>query len=230
MRPGQTVKRWFQDFQRGLLGPSRLHATARNELGQAELGRFEDQFFAGELPEPSAWVAPQRLQAPGFFLTDRQLTQWDRADWQQTDRRLMRWSALFQEAARKRGIPLYVHSAFRTEAEQNQLMARKVTRAPYPTSAHNVGEAVDIVHGVYHWTMTKQEWAMLHVLGRLCLDKINAPLNKDQKLHLTWGGDFKSLFDPAHWEITDYRDRIERLPVGPPLRLTPRAILRDTKL
>ena len=102
------------------------------------------------------------------------------------------------------------------------------SRTHWPNSAHNIGEAVDIVHGVFHWDMTPQEWAMIATLGRLCLDRFNAGRPKDAQLRLTWGGDWRSPWDPAHWEIRDYRQRSRMVQMGEPVRRTPRGILRSS--
>lgn len=227
MKPGQRMTDWWQRFVRGeFTSPRDLVAASRQELPDVTDG---DRRFL-EIPDYEGWQAPERLQAPRHFLTDGFLRQHDRADWQHVDRRLMRWAAVFTELARKRGIPLYVHCALRTEAEQAKVNHAGNSKALYPRSAHNIGEAVDIVHGVFHWDLTRQEWSMLHVLGRRALDLVNRDLKKVDQLHITWGGDFKSLYDPAHWEITDYRARIRRLPLADPLRYTPRGILARIKL
>ncbi|VDC31835.1 M15 family metallopeptidase [Pseudogemmobacter humi] len=227
MKPGQVLTRWWQDYVAGRLRtPQSLVAASRAEnpdTAQAYL-RWLD------LPTDDEWQAPQRLKAPGFIDTASYVRQSERADWQHCDPRLMRWAALVVKLARKRGIPLYVHCAFRGEAEQAKVKASGNSKASYPRSAHNIGEAVDIVHGVYHWQLTRQEWQLLHVLGLLALERINATLRKDDKLHLTWGGEFKSLYDPAHWEITGYRSRLRRLPEGEPVRYTPSAILERVRL
>jgi len=175
---------------------------------------------------------PRRLSAPHFFNTQGHFEQMERADWQQVDPRLRYWAAMVQETARMRGIPLYVHSAFRTEAQQAELIRRGVSKAAYPRSAHNIGEAVDIVHGVFHWNLTDKEWLFLHKLGTECARKLNAKLPKARKLVLNWGGDDQTSsdtfrWDPAHWEISDYRDRIRRVTVEEPKRHTPRFILRN---
>lgn len=222
MKPGQVLTQWYQDLIAGRLRtPQAIVAASRAERPDTALA--SDRFL-NDLPSDEGWQAPQRLRAPHFLLSDQHMKQWDRADWQFVDPRLMRWAALFVELARKRGIPLYVHSAFRTEAEQARAVADGHSRTPYPRSAHNSGEAVDIVHGVYHWTLTKQEWSMLHVLGLRAVDLVNRDLKKVDHLVLTWGGSW-SFYDPAHWEIADYRARIRRLAAGPPLHYTPRAIL-----
>lgn len=223
MKPGQKLTEWWQRFVRGeLRSPQDIFHAASNEVP------MPDSRFLG-VPDDVGWSAPARLAAPAFMRKDAFLRQMDRADWQHVDRRLMRWAAVFIELARKRDIPLYVHCALRTEVDQARVNIQGNSKAHYPRSAHNIGEAVDIVHGVYHWEMTRQEWQMLYVLGLRALDLVNADLKKADKLDLTWGGHFKSLYDPAHWEIADYRSRIRRLPVGPPVRYTPRAILARVK-
>lgn len=240
MKSGQRLTRWWQEYVLGqLTTPRHIFRSALSEI--PDQAQASDRFFTEPTDGPF-WVAPERLKAPSYWYAPGYLTQCDKADWQQVDRRLMRWSAIFIELARKRGIPLYTHCAFRTEAEQAKASSGGNSKAAYPRSAHNIGEAVDIVHGVYHWTMTEKEWSLLHVLGLRALDLVNAQLlakpsknkdgtfNNDAKLSLTWGGTFKGLYDPAHWEITDYRNRIQRLPVGSPVRYTPRKILGDIKL
>jgi len=119
-----------------------------------------------------------------------------------------------------------VHSAFRTKAEQDALVGRGVTKAPYPRSAHNIGEAFDLVHGVYHWDLTQREWFYIHHLVQDEVRKINAKLPKASKLQVNWGGDDgtpqdKFKWDPAHWEILDYRDRIRKMPVAVPVHMSP---------
>lgn len=237
MMPGQRITRWWQEYVLGRhVTPQDVFVASRQE--NPDPARLDDRFL--NIPDDGAWSAPARLQAPFFILSEPSLRQWERADWQHVDRRLMRWSALFTELARKRGIPLYTHCAFRSEAEQEKAYAGGFSKARYPNSAHNIGEAVDVVHGVYHWSLSKQEWALLHVLGLRALDLVNAGLPAADKLvngrlvqgklSLTWGGHFKGLSDPAHWEVSDYRKRLKRLPAGPPVRYTPRHILGTVKL
>ena len=239
MKVGQTLRSWWQDYLAGRLRTPQAIVRAASADFQSADARSSERFL--DLPPDALhWDAPARLCARGFLDTTPYLTQMHKADWQQCDPRLMRWAALFCELARKRGVPLYVHSAFRTEAQQAALVAKGHSKTPYPRSAHNNGEAVDIVHGVFHWTLTKQEWALLGVLGRLALDRVNSSIHRPkrlpsgvnplhyEKLALDWGGDW-SFYDPAHWQISTYRARIKRRPVLPPVRLTPRAILTKYK-
>lgn len=228
MKPGQVLTRWWQELVAGrLTTPQDIYRTALYE--NPDPAQAADRWLDEDL-RYSRWEAPQRLRAPAFMRSEAFLRQGEKADWQYCDRRLMRWAALFQEYARKRGIPLYVHTAFRGEADQNKAAAAGHSKATYGRSAHNIGEAVDIVHSVFHWDLSRQEWAMLHVLGRLALDRVNADLPKLLKLDLVWGGEFTKLYDPAHWEIRDFRSRLRRLPSGPAVRHMPRALLRLGRL
>lgn len=223
MKVGQVITQWWQDYVAGRLrSPQDIVRAAINE--KRDPAQASDRFLA--MPGPSIkWDAPERLRAPAFMRSNAFLRQWDRADWQQVDPRLMKWAAMFIEEARKRGIPIYAHTAFRTEAEQAELVRTGRSKAAYPRSAHNNGEAVDVVHGVFHWDLTKEEWALLHVLGLRVLDRLNATLKKADKLELVWGGHWR-FYDPAHWEIAGYRDRIRLRETLPPVRMTPRGILR----
>ena len=229
MKPGQRLTRWWQRVVLGeLASPQDIYAAAlQEEPSAAQAG---DRFF--HTPDDGlVWDIPKRLSvSPSFFTGLCYLRQSERADWQHVDARLQRWAALFIEYARKRGVPLYVHCCFRGEAEQNEANHKGNSKAPYPRSAHNIAEAVDIVHSVYHWDLTPKEWKFLVVLAQLALNRVNATLKAADKLHLVWGGDFHSIYDPAHWEVADYRKRTRRLAAGPPLRQTPRHILARVKL
>ena len=229
MKSGQVITKWWQDLVAGRLRtPQDIVAAAHAE--NPDPARASERFFYDAVDDQEAWDVPQRLKAPSFILSEAHIRQGERADWQHCDRRLMRWAAVFVELARMRGVPLYAHCAFRTEAEQAKVNSSGNSRAAFPRSPHNIGEAVDIVHGVYHWNLTRQEWAFLAVLGWRALDLVNRDLKKADQLQLTWGGTFKTLWDPAHWEITDYRSRIERLAVGPPVRMMPRKVLATVRL
>lgn len=222
MKPGQRLTRWWQEYVTGRLRtPQALVAAARAENPD----KIEDR-FTGSPVDHKEWDSPRRLQSPAFLADVAYAKQQQRADWQQCDRRMRLLFARVVLRAAKLGIPLYVHSAFRTKAEQDELIRRGVTKAPYPRSAHNIGEAVDLVHGRYHWEMTQREWRYIHWLVMDELRKLNATLPNASKLHLNWGGDDgtpqdKFEWDPAHWEVLDYRDRIRRMPVQAALHMSP---------
>lgn len=222
MKPGQVLTKWWQDYVAGgLRTPQGIHAASRAERPD----KIEDRFTTDPV-DHAQWDVPQRLAARAFLASESYARQGNRADWQQVDPRMRQWAARLCLAAKAMDIPLYVHSAFRTKEQQDALLSRGVTKVGYPRSAHNIGEAVDIVHGVYHWDLTPLEWTFLHHLGQDVLRKLNSKLPKDKRLYLNWGGDDKTpqdkfRWDPAHWEILDYRDRIRRLPELVPVHMSP---------
>lgn len=227
------VPNWLAKWMGGGYA-SHHHMMSDAFLEDASPSETKSRFF-GAPEDTKSFTAPQRLKAPAFMRTNGYLSQWYRADWQYTDLRLKRWAALTIELARARGIPLYVHCAFRTREESDRLFQEKRSKVNWPNSAHNIGEAIDLVHGVFHWEMTPQEWAFVHRIGQEALRRLNASLDKNSKLHLNWGGNDGTKtdtfrWDPAHWEISDYRKRTRRLPPSPTIRETPRAILRQLKL
>jgi hypothetical protein len=226
MKPGQRIQRWWQEYVVGrLTTPQSIIAAARAENPDA----YEDR-FTQEPVDNVEWDTPERLAKPGFLLTASYAQQQLKADWQHCDPRMQLLAARCVLIAGKAGIPLYVHSAFRSKEQQDELVRRKVSKAPFPRSSHNIGEAFDLVHGVYHWNLTAREWSYIHWLCQDQLRKINAKLPKSQKLLVNWGGNdgtpsdtFK--WDPAHWEILDYRSRIRALRTGTPVHMSPTTII-----
>lgn len=224
---GLRTPLWWQRLVGGrIASPQDLFRAAHSEK-MVEGERYSR--FLGVPRESGKFEAPRRLAAPGFFHSNTLLLQWERADWQYVDIRLCEWSARLIELARKRNIPLYVHCAFRTRSVQERAVAEGRSKAKWPRSAHNIGEAVDIVHGVFGWEMSPQEWEYIHVLGQEALRLVNEGVRKDRKLELVWGGKFRTLYDPAHWEIADYRQRMREIKEGPPIRRTPRGMLRPDR-
>lgn len=223
MSVGKVLTSWWQRYVLGhLVTPQDVYRTA-----QAEVPLPSGRFFV--VPDDVEWDAPARLAAARWFYSDGYLRQLVRADWQHADVRLARWSSIFIELARKRDIPLYVHTCFRGEEDQRLANHLGNSKAVFPNSPHNIGEAVDVVHGLFHWDMTKQEWDLLYVLGSRALDILNSSLPAAEKLNLSWGGKWR-FYDPAHWEVLDFKDRVKRLSVGSAVHMTPRHILAQFKL
>lgn len=121
-----------------------------------------------------------------------------RSDLEKIHPDLRRFYLRFQSELQKRGIPLYVHSAYRSDAEQAALFKRGVTKARAGQSGHNHGMAFDFVHWSRHWDLTRLEWAVIGAIGKESARKMN--------LKVTWGGDWKRFYDPAHWELFNWGD------------------------
>lgn len=66
-------------------------------------------------------------------------------------------------------------------------------------SPHQFGMAVDIAHLTRAWDLTAKEWAVIGLIGK--------EVARKRKIRIVWGGDFKSIYDPAHWELADWKER-----------------------
>lgn len=96
----------------------------------------------------------------------------------------------------KLGIPLFAHCVVRGSQEQNRLFREGRSKARAGESPHNYGAAVDLIHGTKAWALTRRQWTIVGHLGK--------ELAVQAGLKVTWGGDW-GFYDPAHWELTDWR-------------------------
>lgn len=100
--------------------------------------------------------------------------------------------------ARRYGVPLFPHEFYRSAARQAQLKADGFSRAGPGLSPHNSGLAVDVIHGVRAWDLSRHEWAAIGAMGK--------QVARSMGLKIVWGGDFRSIYDPAHWELENWRE------------------------
>lgn len=179
-----------------------------------------------QLP-PFDYSNPSRLSFPSHFNSDPYLRQVGRADWRGVSDDLQIFAASLCQVMRRRfSIPLFVHAALRTKAEQDAAFEAGNSKLRWPNAPHCRGAAVDIVHGRFGWFMTKEEWAFIARVGRDVLHHINEDRPKERKIDLEWGGDWVSLYDPAHWQLRQWRQR-DVPQAGEPVRKTPTFILSN---
>lgn len=98
------------------------------------------------------------------------------------------------ERAHAQGLDVMVSEGYRSIDRQNRLYSsgKMVTRAAGGSSFHNYGLAVDFVfrdqQGQPTWDAPEHAWRHLGAIGK--------------DLGLRWGGDFKSLKDFGHFELS----------------------------
>lgn len=107
--------------------------------------------------------------------------------------------ALLKEL-QKRNLPFVAHEMTRDRERQNALFKQGVSRARWGASAHNFGMGADIVHYVRLWDLTPKEWAIVGLVGK--------EVARKRQIAIVWGGDW-SFYDPAHWELVDWKVRKE---------------------
>jgi hypothetical protein len=109
---------------------------------------------------------------------------------------ITRFSIAFIEACRERGIPMIAFETYRTPERQQKLLKKGVTKAAPGNSPHQYGCAVDLLVIPQWWEATRDQWAVIGVIGK--------EVARKKKINVTWGGDFKSIWDPAHWELSNW--------------------------
>jgi hypothetical protein len=147
-----------------------------------------------------------------YFVGKEYLLLQDRADWQGSRTELRNVIAKAVHRMRRMGIPMYVHTVYRSPALQAKLKAKGFSKVT--SGAHQRSDAADVVHAHYHWADERQTkgaddfWALW---GRTVKDVARA-----ENVAIVWGGDWK-FYDPAHVELKDWRDR-EPIEPGDPVR------------
>jgi hypothetical protein len=104
---------------------------------------------------------------------------------------------LVQRLARL-GVPMFCHTAMRGQQDQNELYVKGFSKAKGGESPHQYGLAVDIVHGTKAWDLNRKQWEIVGHVGK----EVAAALG----IKVEWGGDWRSFYDPAHWQLSDWRD------------------------
>lgn len=112
------------------------------------------------------------------------------------DPRIAKFARAFVKAMHQHGYPCMCTETYRSPERQNQLYAAGRTQAKAGQSAHNVGKACDIVHGLKAWDMTARQWGLFGIVGK--------EIARRQNLKVEWGGDWK-FYDPAHWQIASWK-------------------------
>lgn len=96
-------------------------------------------------------------------------------------------AAIMVNALRELGIPAAITSGRRSLAQQRTLVNRGLSRTL--DSAHLRGEAFDLdVLGIDRSAIPMQFWAILGPWA-------------EQQLGLRWGGRWRSIWDPGHFEL-----------------------------
>ncbi|MER8365967.1 hypothetical protein [Mesorhizobium sp. M1378] len=159
-------------------------------------------------PPPPAWIEPSLRDALAA-MTNREYCQSTffsaqqmRADYEGAHPVILEFSRLLVKRLRVLNVPMYAHAVWRTQAAQTEAFVRGVSKVKWPNSAHNHGCAVDIVHGFKHWALTKDQWQIIGHVG--------FEIARQNSFKLTWGGDDPGVddafnWDPAHWELADWR-------------------------
>lgn len=140
-----------------------------------------------------------------FFYSEFYLRTYDRADWRGSSLEIRLFVHKFMRALRARGLPFYVHTCYRSPADQRELVAQGHSQVS--NGAHQRSAAVDIVSAVDHWDIPRSLWSYVGSVGEQVARGHDFGKGEDgQTLHIEWGGRW-DFYDPAHWQLSDWRHR-----------------------
>jgi hypothetical protein len=192
-----------------------LMARARASRGyKPEINFFDDMPQQGMILDE----IKQYKVHKDFFTSTRQLRYHERANWAGTDPHIKAFAGYLCEALREKEIPMYCHTAYRSPALQKHLKASG--NSTLNSGPHQRGAAVDIVHSLYHWRMSKDMWQYIGDLGHEIISRKSLPME--------WGGNFKSLYDPAHWQLKEWRQKPIIDPIIPE-QITPYSLKKGAR-
>lgn len=173
---------------------------------------FEDIPALSEFHE----TVKQYKVTPDFFSSTLQLRLHERADWNGSAPTIKLFAGQLIGALQERGFPVYAHTAYRSPALQKQLEA--AGHSQLKSGPHQRGCAVDIVHSLYHWRLSNDAWRYIGIVGKEII--------RSNGYKIEWGGDWKHLYDPGHWQLADWRNFAPVDLTGDitPVRLTPKQL------
>lgn len=146
-----------------------------------------------------------------FCQSDKYSEQQGRADRVGAQLPILEFERAFVRAMRVKDIPMFAHSLCRNGDDQTRLYIKGVSKARAGQSPHNYGAAVDLIHGTKGWQLTRKQWDIVGHIGKQVAARIRVTYTapdgsiRTKPLLLTWGGDWE-FYDPAHWEMTDWRE------------------------
>ncbi|KKB09519.1 hypothetical protein VE26_06330 [Devosia chinhatensis] len=97
----------------------------------------------------------------------------------------------------KHGVPMFASEVWRSDERQNQLFEQGFSKARAGQGPHPFGCAADLVHGVRGWNLNRDQWRLVGHIGQ--------ELVTQKGLNLVWGGNWPDFYDPAHWQVADWK-------------------------
>lgn len=137
------------------------------------------------------------MQDPAFCRSTKFAEQQARANRTGAHPDIIEFERRFIRKLRSYNLPFYCHTMVRTRADQRSAYARGVSRIRGDKAFPHEKWAVDIIHGTKGWDLSKKQW---DIIGHIGLE-VAAALG----IKIVWGGNFASLYDPAHFELAEWR-------------------------
>lgn len=155
-------------------------------------------FYRGELTHETHSQALRELADPNA-LKRRKIKQMHTTNnYVGTHPDIVKFWRIFHKDMEKRNIPIRAFEFKRSHDRQNELYKEGRSFAKGGMSAHNYGLAVDVISTTKAWSLSKKQWDLFIAIGYEAARKANIKIKN--------GSEFKNLYDPAHWELLNWKE------------------------
>lgn len=167
--------------------------------------------FPPDLAKAASWAEALRGMVDRPFLAGAKYgQQQERADREGAHPDLIEFERLLVKRMAGLGVPMFTHMFIRSAEQQRTEWLEGDSRdSPDDGVWPHKGCAFDMIHSGKGWGLTDEQWLIVGHMGK--------ELARG-KFKVRWGGDFKPLkasglgWDPAHWEIADFRSVVAQYP------------------
>lgn len=112
------------------------------------------------------------------------------------DPQILFFERVLQRRMRNLNVPVFGTELMRTQQRQLMLWTEGHSKVK-EYGPHTRGAAVDIIHSLKGWEIDRKAWALIGHVGKEIIAQ--------EGLGIRWGGDW-TFYDPAHWELTNWKD------------------------
>lgn len=141
-------------------------------------------------------AALHEMRKPLFLKTPKYAEQMWRADTNGAHPAIIGFTDAMVKRMRDLQVPVFAHCIVRSPDEQDALFVQGRSKVDGKGDYPHRFAAVDIIHGVLGWNLSRKSWDMIGHIGKEVAAKLSIPIR--------WGGDWE-FYDPAHWELAHWR-------------------------
>lgn len=159
------------------------------------------------VPDPTRFPIEKRFQAalnamrnPGFLKSPKYEEQQKRALRDGAHPDIIEFERKLVKRFADLGVPVFAHCVIRTSEEQLRLFNEGFSKdTPKDGLWPHKAYAVDIIHSKLGWMdALPQGWQIIGHIGHEVAISMG--------IKITWGGDWKHFHDPAHFELSDWKN------------------------
>ena len=172
-------------------------------------------------------VSKDHIDAARSLSVTRDHKIWERSqvyDYRFSHPDIVKFWRSFHKQMESRNIPVRAFEFTRSPERQEQLFNQGRSKARSGQSPHQIhtfrfethkmvsgqkikqvyfqdySAAVDVIHALRGWELTKKEWDVIGIIGK--------EVARKRKIEIEWGGDWH-FYDPAHWQLKKWKQLLQ---------------------